>query len=161
MKPEVPKKSRFVENKVQFLEIDWRGPFKKGLPQHLQHKIANDRYRSEQLRILRELAPETSWMIHYEEGEVSDQQLQQYFFDHLKEFILSDQWNSPSKVLLASEIYNEKRVFKLLVPSGSFELTHYFKPSAGLQITPIREEYFSGWKVSRVNVFESHRAGEA
>lgn len=159
--PAIPVQEESVSTPVVQNEtnIDWKKSLALGLcPTEAQ--VKSERAWSMMISDLRELCPETIWMsICEDKFEAADYNKIFAFHKWLHAIVAQPEWPFPKRVILVASNINGRN-FKVLFDKIEFRLPFVPHP-AGITITPWKDKYSSGWKLTPANTFTVNKAGQA
>jgi len=142
-------------------EINWKLVLGLGFNNNNEVSINAERAWSAMANDLRTLCPETEWLfIRNEKTGTEDAGHIKALHDWLRKLVTVAEWPFPKQAIFMSEIKDKKRSWKLIIP-GLHKRLPYHKTPRGLSLTPFRDKYSGGWKITPELTFITNKAGEA
>lgn len=140
------------------VQLDWKNVLQHGLAKS-QQAVQADKAWASFISQIREKCPETNWLTISEEFHASHTHLLRPFQSWVDSLIASPDWPFPDQVLIIA--LGRKIPSWLVVMSHQPSRLPLFNSPEGLLITPWKDKYVSGWKITEEKNYNLNKSGEA
>lgn len=124
-----------------------------------QDQVSTDRSWSRLCSTMRELCPETKWFSVFADSPAVSSAFITSVQTWLETLITSPEWPFPEQVILTSEGRTEPSV-KIIFSKDTKKIPFVETPE-GITVSPWKDKYSAGWKVSASEAYVVNKAGEA
>lgn len=142
-------------------DIDWKKALVLGLATQAPSNIEVEKAWAKLTTHMRNLCPETNWSFIFQAGCDSSAEETLLFQNWLEQLVAKEDWPFPKELIIISEAPVNVRQWKILIPHSNKKHIPYYQTYGKLNITPYKDPYSGGWKVSIEEIYTVEQVGEA